>query len=122
MIFASRDANKAAKKSKHNYDLKVRESLLEPGDRVSVRKVDIQGKQKLANKWEYCIYIMKGHQHPNVPVYVVKRGDIVVGRKRTLHRTLLLYLGSVPSRIFPILDQKGTKQYLMVRKSSVHHF
>ena len=39
-------------------DAKVRETRLEPGDKVLVKNVGLKGKNKLADKWEeemtYC--------------------------------------------------------------------
>ena len=36
------------------YDLRVRESQLQPGDRVLVRNVGVRGKRKIADRWEHC--------------------------------------------------------------------
>ena len=49
---ASKDGAANAKKHKDHYDLKVRHSVLQPGDRVLVRNVGLKEKQKLADIWE----------------------------------------------------------------------
>ena len=56
---ASKEVRKNAEKQKQFYDLRVRQSTLEPGDRVLVRNVGLRGKQKLADQWEHDIYIVK---------------------------------------------------------------
>ena len=53
---ASSEAKRIATKNKDQYDLKVRYSKLEVGDRVLVRKVGIKGKHKLADKWDSEVY------------------------------------------------------------------
>ena len=40
-----------------------------------VRNVGVQGRQRLADKWEDYMHCIQGHPHPNVPVYVVNRED-----------------------------------------------
>ena len=92
---ASSHAKNAAQRSKQRYDMKVRESLLEPGDRVLVRNVGLQGKCKLADKWNDSVYVVLEQPHDNVPVFVVRQEN-GEGRKRTLHRNLLLSLASIP--------------------------
>ena len=66
--FAYRAAEKAAKKSvdkqKAYYDLKVRHSNLEPGDRVLVKNVGLRGKRKIADRWEVIHTWSKASQTP----------------------------------------------------------
>ena len=49
---ANEEARHKGKKYKHYYDEGVRHSVLEPGDRVLVKKVGFQGKHKIANIWD----------------------------------------------------------------------
>lgn len=75
-------SDRIAQRNKQRYDSKVRESILEPGDKVLVRNVGICGK------WSKMVYrIVK--QIDNSPVYVVAP-VVSVGPERTLHRDLLL--------------------------------
>ncbi len=65
------------------------------GDRVLVRNVGLQGRQKLANRWTDDVYVVVEQPNPEIPVYVVKRE----GRSqatRTLHRSLLLPVNFLP--------------------------
>jgi transposase InsO family protein len=91
---AARHAGKEAEKNKSRYDRGVRESLLEIGDRVLVRKVGIKGKHKLADKWEEQPYLVHSIPNPNIPVYKVKpEGGSGI---RTLHRNMLLPFQTIP--------------------------
>ncbi len=84
-------SKKTALRNKHRYDLKVRESTLQAGDRVLVRNVGIRGKHKIADRWSKTIYqVVK--QITDSPVYVVKPLT-TDGPERTLHRDLLLPCG-----------------------------
>ena len=49
---AAKVAEKASKRHKTRYDLKVRNSVLQQGDRVLLKNIHIRGKQKLANRWK----------------------------------------------------------------------
>lgn len=70
---------------------KVRESILESGDKVLIRNVGLRGKHKIADKWSKTVYrIVK--QIDNSPVYVVAPVDSG-SPERTLHRDLLLPCG-----------------------------
>ncbi|XP_078312843.1 uncharacterized protein LOC144619278 [Crassostrea virginica] len=90
---ASKAAKQAQEKQKSYYDLKVRGNNIEVGDRVMVKVLAFEGKHKLANKWEEDPYIVLAKPNPELPVYVVgkENGE---GRKRTLHRNLLLPIGT----------------------------
>ena len=48
---ASKEAQKAADRNKANYDLKVREAILDVGDRVLIRQVAFKGRHKNSDKW-----------------------------------------------------------------------
>ena len=94
LAFAYRAAVKAAMKSstkhKASYDIKVRHSTLQEGDRVLVKNVGLRGKRKIADRWEKTPYIVKSQPDSNIPLYEVQ-SDIPRARKtRMLHRNLLL--------------------------------
>ena len=76
LAFAYRVAEKAAKKSsaKHKalYDMRVRHSTLQEGDRVLVKNVGLLGKWKIADRWEKTQYIVKSQPNPDIPVYEVQ--------------------------------------------------
>ena len=90
---ASAHAEKASKRYKKVYDAKIRESILQVGDRVLVRKLGIKGKKKLENRWEESPCVVKAH--PHIPVYVIQRED-GSGKERVLHRNLLRSLSTIP--------------------------
>ena len=68
---ASSEARKSAERQKGYYDYKVRYMKLEVGDRVLVKNVGLHGKQKLADLWEHCPYVVKSQPVPAIPVYEV---------------------------------------------------
>lgn len=84
-------SDKTALRNKQRYDLKVRESKLQAGDRVLVKNVGIRGKHKIADKWSQTIYKVVRHIGDS-PVYVVVPLTSK-GPERTLHRDLLLPCG-----------------------------
>ncbi|XP_071118592.1 uncharacterized protein [Haliotis cracherodii] len=92
---ASSAATKSRSKQKKYYDLKARAAVLALGDRVLVKVVAFDGRHKLANKWETDVYIVLAQPNPSIPVYTVGK-ECGEGRKRTLHRNLLLPIGSIP--------------------------
>ncbi|KAK3093626.1 hypothetical protein FSP39_018280 [Pinctada imbricata] len=89
---ASEAAKKAQDRQKEHYDLRARGAVLEVGDRVLVKVVAFDGRHKLADKWEEHPYLIINQPNKTVPVYEVKRED-GEGRKRVLHRNLLLPVG-----------------------------
>ena len=95
---ASEAAKKSGKRQKTYYDIKSRNSFLHTGDRVLVKIVAFDGKHKLSNKWEEDVYIVLDQPNQSIPVYIVEKenGD---GKKRTLHRNLLLPIGSITDDI-----------------------
>ena len=107
---ASKAAKNAQSRQKVNYDLKVRGGKVEVGDRVLVKIVAFEGTHKLANKWEDDPYLVLAQPNPDIPVYVVRKENSE-GRKRTLHRNLLLPIGSFndKERVDDSLTQKSTK-------------
>ena len=56
---AGKQVSRKGGKYKQYYDEKVKYAVLEPGDRVLVRKVGIQGKHTLADLWEAEPYIIR---------------------------------------------------------------
>ncbi|KAK3715795.1 hypothetical protein QZH41_001223 [Actinostola sp. cb2023] len=100
---ATKNAQVASKRNKVRYDAKRREAKLLPGDRVLVRNVTPSGK--LDNKWEKEVYVVDKKPNEDIPVYIIRRED-GVGRKRTLHRNLLL---PCPLPLYE-MEQKPTSQ------------
>lgn len=90
---ASAAASKARAKQKRFYDLKARGADVGLGDKVLVKIVAFDGKHKLADKWEEDIYEVIQQPNSDIPVFVVQKEN-GTGRKRTLHRNLLLPLGT----------------------------
>ena len=89
-------ADKAREKQKHHYDIKAKEVDLKEGDKVLVKVVAFDGKHKIADRWEEEPYVIIRQLNNNIPVYEVKKIN-GKGRKRTLHRNLLLPVGHLPS-------------------------
>ena len=94
---AAQSATKAQERQKDRYDLKTRGGKVDPGDKVLVKKVAFDGKHKLADRWEDDVYIVLDQPNSEIPVYNVQRED-GQGRKRTLHRNLLLLVGYISQR------------------------
>jgi hypothetical protein len=59
-----------------------------------VKIVAFKEKHKLADKWEQEPYKVLGQPNPDIPVFTVQRED-GEGRKRNLHRNLLLPVGDI---------------------------
>ena len=85
---ASKESKSTSAKQKEYYDLKVRGAVLHPGDVVLVRKTGLNVWDKLADRWEEPPYTVIKRLSEDIPVYVVQPAS--GGRKRTLHRNLLL--------------------------------
>ena len=94
---ASKAAEKARIKQKEGYDMRTRGATLELGDRVLVKVVAHDGKHKIADRWEDDVYIIMDQPNTDVPVYTVQK-ESGEGRKRTLHRNLLLPVGFITER------------------------
>jgi transcription antitermination factor NusG len=77
---------KAGVKNKDRYDKKVRDTILEKGDMVLMRNVNLRGKIKIADRWEEEPYRVLKRVSDEIPVYVIKTSS---GKKRTVHRNLL---------------------------------
>lgn len=85
---AQKNAGKSQDAQKRNYDLKVRSTFIQPGDKVLVKIVAHDGRHKIADKWEQDVYDVISRPNPDIPVFVVRKEDNT-GRTRTLHRNLL---------------------------------
>ncbi|KAL5021393.1 hypothetical protein ScPMuIL_000548, partial [Solemya velum] len=85
-------SKKTKAKQKSIYDVRARSAIVKPGDRVLVKILAFEGKQKLSDKWEEDIYIILKQPNASIPVYVVQK-ESGEGRKRTLHRNVLLPIG-----------------------------
>ena len=83
----------------------VRESKLEPRDRVLVRLVGLKGKHKLSDKWEYEPYVVLSQPSLGIPVYKVRK-ETSKGRIRTLHRNMLLPFFGLPVPLQKVKQQK----------------
>lgn len=100
---ASETAQRNAQRGKKQYDKKVRNIVLMPGDRVLVRNMSERGGPgKLRAYWEDEVHVVE-HKDKNIPVYEVRPES---GRKksRVLHRNLLL-----PCTYLPV-DQCNLKE------------
>ncbi|VDI57526.1 Hypothetical predicted protein [Mytilus galloprovincialis] len=93
---AANVAEKASKRHKTRYDLKVRHSNLQKGDRVLLKKVGFKGKHKLQNKWDRDPYIIESQPDPSIPVYILKP-EHGRSRKVTVHRNMILPIFSLPT-------------------------
>jgi transposase InsO family protein len=91
---AARNVEKAQVRQKKNYDLKVRGAIVQPGDRVLVKIVAFEGKHKLSDKWEEDPYLVVDQPNTDIPVYTLAKEN-GEGRRRTLHRNLLLPIGAI---------------------------
>ena len=71
----------------------MRGATLKVGDKVLVRNCSFDGPHKLHDKWSADIYVVVEQPDSRTPVFVVE--PVNGGRKRTLHRNLLLPVESV---------------------------
>jgi len=92
---ASNAAKSSQQKQKLNYDKRERGAVVRTGDRVLVKIVAYDGKHKISDRWESDVYVIQDQPNQEVPVYIVRKemGD---HSTRTLHRNLLLPIGSLP--------------------------
>ena len=84
--------------SKKWYEKKVRGAALQPGDQVMLRQIGLQGKNKLADRWQEEVYVVTAQPNASIPVFSVRRLD-GHGKVKTVHRNLLLPVRSVPTPI-----------------------
>ena len=92
---AAAEASRQSTKSEAAYNQRVKDSRLDVGDTVLVRNVGLQGKHKLADRWDSNPYVVLEMPNTDIPVYKVRRPD-KVGPVQCLHRNLLLPFNSVP--------------------------
>lgn len=98
---ATKESRIAASNQKERYDKRIRGAVVAVGDRVLVKNVGIRGKQKLANKFEGNIYIVKEQPNSDIPVFVVEP-ESGPKKRRTLHRNLLLPVNFLPMKPVPL--------------------
>lgn len=117
---ANDNAKKATEKSKRYYDMKVRSSVLQPGERVLVKNLTPRGGPgKLRDYWEDTIHTVVRQMGPDLPIYEVRpeRGK---GRSRVLQRNLLMSCDYLPFEQVPEKDnrvkhkQKRTEKHVIV--------
>ena len=104
---AGKQAARKGRKYKQYYDEKVRYAVLEPGERVLVRKVGIQGKHKLADLWEAEPCIIRSQPIPDMPVFRVEKENSA-GKYKLLHRNMLLPFHGLPSPFFEPSSSRKT--------------
>ena len=68
---------------------------MEIGDRVLVRNVGLRGRNKLVDRWEEDVYGVEEQPEREAPVFVEQQ-EGGHGRKRTLHRNMLLPVNFLP--------------------------
>ena len=90
---ASKYIQASQERQKKNYDVKIKSSVLNPGDLVLVKIVAFDGRHKLSDKWENEPYVVMSQPNVGIPVYKVQKQS-GIGKPRVLHRNLLLPIGS----------------------------
>ena len=68
-----------------------------------VRNVGVRGKRKLADRWDEDFYLVVDLPNKGIPVYLLKR-EHGRGRRRMLHRNLLLPFMALPASKPNFLD------------------
>ena len=69
---------------------------LEVGDRVLVKNVGLRGKQKMADLWEHCPYVVRSQPVPAIPVFEVVKENSPGSKPRVLHRNMLMPFTGLP--------------------------
>ncbi|VDI22698.1 Hypothetical predicted protein [Mytilus galloprovincialis] len=108
---AKETSKKAQLRQKKNYDTKVKGGTIKIGDLVLVKIVAFEGKHKLSDKWEQDPYVVLEQPNLEIPVFTVRK-ESGEGRKRNLHRNLLLPVGHLvePTRPVPKLRKPSKKE------------
>jgi hypothetical protein len=95
----------------------VRGGTVKVGDRVLVKIVAFDSKQKLAVRWEQKLYIAIGQPNGDIPVVTARREN-GEGSNRTLHRNLLLPVGLLhDAPPTPVLQKNLKKMILTMIRS-----
>ena len=83
---ANKSSVQAKEQQKKHYDRSAKSRTFVPGDRVLIKVCQVEGRQKLGDRWESQPYVVVKKQ-PGIPVYVVRAEN---GQKeRVLHQNLL---------------------------------
>ncbi|XP_052090378.1 uncharacterized protein LOC127727026 [Mytilus californianus] len=107
---ATEASKKAQLKQKKNYDTRVKGATIKKGDLVLVKIVAFEGKHKLSDKWEQDPYVVLEQPNLDIPVFTVRKEN-GEGRKRNLHRNLLLPVGHLVEPTKPVpKPRKRTKK------------
>lgn len=85
---------KSQENQKKNYDTRIRGASIQVGDRVLVKNMAFDGRHKLYDKWSEEIYIVTNHINNDIPVFEIKPEN-GQGKKRVLHRNMLLPIGTL---------------------------
>ena len=102
---ATKESRSASHGQKGRYDKQIRGAAEKVGDRVLVKNVGLRGKNKLANKFESDVYIVKEHPNNDIPVFIVEK-ETGPKKRRTLHRNLLLPVNFLPLKPIPVPRKK----------------
>ena len=119
-VIAMQNMKKCAKRGQRNYNQRAWSSTLKTGDHVLVRNLTPRGGPgKLRSYWEETVHVVSGRKGPDSPVYSVEplQGT---GRKRVLHRNLLLpcpYLVEERKVSDPNPREKENKEKHRVKKN-----
>ena len=79
--------------SKKWYETKVQGAALQ-----LLRQIGLQGKNKLADRWQEEVYVVTSQPNTSIPVFSVRRLD-GRGKVKTVHMNLLLPVRSVPTPV-----------------------
>ena len=94
-------------KQKEYFDTKANACKLQIGDEVLVKKLALEGKKKLEDRFEEKTYTVIEKPNEDIPVYKVKSTS---GNVKTLHRNHLLPVKShrLPPQTIPTVKSQRT--------------